>query len=52
MPSSSGQTESPAAALRLHQQERLARLFRKMPDTPDDHYLRDLLARYREVAWT
>lgn len=36
-------------ALRQHQQERLAHLFRRVGDGADDRYLQDLIARYRGV---
>lgn len=36
-------------ALRQHQQERLAHLFRRVGGGADDRYLQDLIARYRGV---
>lgn len=36
-------------ALRQHHRERLARLFRHASHSADDGYLRDIMARYREL---
>ena len=48
--SHSGEAEAQVPALRLHQQERLARLFRNVADNRDDLYLHNLMARYRGAA--
>lgn len=49
MPTNTPTTPGGPAAARLQHQERLTRLFRQSGDSVDDRYLRDLMARYREV---
>lgn len=50
MPTHTPATPGGSAAPRLQHQERLTRLFRQSGNSADDRYLRQLMARYREVT--
>ena len=49
LPKSEIPRAEPEATLRPHHQERLARLFRRAEGGADEHYLLEILTRYRGI---